>query len=63
MDDNTINIVGVKCREYRENVLHERLSDFAERHGTTKQNISNFESGRTQSGKILYMYVKDGFGV
>lgn len=62
-EENTLNIVGIQCREFRENTLHETLTEFAARHEITKQNIHNFEAGRTLSGKILYMYVKDGFSL
>ena len=53
--------IGNKCRVYRTKILKESQTDFAKRHGSTRQNICNFEKGYTKSGKILLMYVKDGF--
>lgn len=63
MENNNINVTGIQCKEFREKILKESLTAFATRHETTKQNINNFESGRTLSGKILYMYLKDGFSI
>lgn len=53
--------VGDKCRAFRIETLKESQTDFAKRHNTSRQNICNFEKGYTKSGKILIMYVKDGF--
>ena len=53
--------IGDKCREFRIKILKETQTDFARAHKTTRQNICNFEKGYTKSGKILLMYVEDGF--
>ena len=54
--------IGACAREWRRQSNY-TLQDIASRCGCTIQNITSFERGENESGKILRIYIELGFAV
>ena len=48
------------CKEHRTEVLKMTLSEFAEQNNDNLKNIHNFESGRANKIKYVFMYATTG---
>lgn len=53
-----IKKVAQVCRDYRIDVLHLSLTNFAKLNNDSLQNIHAFEQGRANNIKYIYMYMK-----
>lgn len=56
---NALLLIGEMCKEHREN-MGMKQSQVAERVGYSEQNISSFETGRTNNLLIFLYYVSTG---
>ena len=58
--NNIPALVGAKCREHRENYLHLRQKDIAEKVGYSQETVSGFERGKTDNMELFAYYIANG---